>query len=106
MSHPYMQKLALTSPTSGGLSVAIVRSGTKAKDLRESKCQDGYVILKATGSSNETKTAVTQFTVLPNVKNSLPKFGLTTVNAKGRKPLLVMSERKHFKSPVKYHKTI
>jgi hypothetical protein len=32
MGHPYLQKLALTSPTSGGRSVCIVRSRTKAME--------------------------------------------------------------------------
>jgi hypothetical protein len=41
MRHLHLQKLALTSPTSGGLSVGIVRSRTKATELA---CYSMYTI--------------------------------------------------------------
>jgi hypothetical protein len=41
----YSQKLALTSPTSGGLSVGIVRSRTKATESVSLQCSCSYCLL-------------------------------------------------------------
>jgi len=38
MTPLYLQKLALTSPTGGGRSVRIVRSGTKATEFEFMSC--------------------------------------------------------------------
>jgi hypothetical protein len=46
MQHPlYPQKLALTSPTSGGRSVSIVRSWTKATELGKHMVKKPWVIV-------------------------------------------------------------